>query len=195
MSKLNQEVLKLNKNWQVIGLSTVRKSLEDMAAGAVTGLYTADGQVTPLRWREWLNITVNDTDDYISTVNSRVLIPRVIIATHFDKLIVKAPKLTMKALRERDKDTCIYSGKKLKPSQMSKEHLVPTSLNGVDSWENVALCDRDLNSERGNMSHEKFGKFPLWKPFAPRGKKPCEQITNKNNFPEWDMFLKKPTNN
>jgi len=190
----NGEVLKLNKNWQVIGVTTIRQAISDMAADAATGLYTADSQFTPLRWREWLNIPVKDGEDFIQTVKLKVLIPRIIIMTKFDKLIVKAPKLTMKNLRLRDKDTCILSGKKLKPNQMSMEHIVPRSKGGRDTWDNIGLCDRDLNSERGNMPYEKYGKHPKWTPFAPRGKKPEEVISNKNNYPEWEIFLKSKKN-
>ena len=191
MEKLHREVLKLNKSWQVIGVMSVADAISDMAAGAVTGLYIEDSELTPLRWREWCNIVVKDGDpDYIQTSKTKIKMPKVCICVNFNKLIVNAPKLSMKALRERDNDTCIYSGKKLKPSQMSKEHLQPISLGGaVNDWSNIALCDRNLNSERGNMSHEKFGKQPLWKPFAPRGKKPEEIIQCK--YPEWEMFLKK----
>ena len=78
---------------------------------------------------------------------------------------------------------------------MSKEHLVPVSKGGKDVWENIGLCDRDLNSERGNMPYEKFGKKPLWKPVAPRGRKPSESIVNSQNYPEWDMFLEKDKKN
>ena len=194
MEKLHREVLKLNKSWQVIGVMSVQDAISDMAAGAVTGLYTGDGELTPLRWREWINLVVKNDDDYIQTAKTKILLPKICICVNFNKLIVNAPKMSMKALRERDKDTCIYSGKKLKPSQMSKEHIIPVSLGGKDTWENLALCDRNLNSERGNMSHEKFGKHPLWKPFAPRGKKPEEIIVNRHACPEWDMFLKAKNN-
>ena len=124
MNKLNEEVLKLNKNWQIIGVMSVKQAISDMAAGAVTGLYINDGNFTPLRWREWINIPIEDKDEnYIQSAKTKIKIPRICIAVKFDKLIVKPPKLTMKNLRQRDKDTCILSGKKLKPSEMSMEHL------------------------------------------------------------------------
>lgn len=196
MTKLNEDVLKLNKNWQIIGTMKVRQALSDMAAGAVTGLYINGDEFTPLRWREWINIPIErDDENYIQASKTKVKIPRVVICVKFNKLIVKPPKLTMKALRARDNDTCILSGKKLKPSQMSKEHLIPVSKGGKDEWENIGLCDRDLNSERGNMPYEKFGKKPLWKPVAPRGRKPSESIVNSQNYPEWDMFLEKDKKN
>ena len=195
MNKLNQEVLKLNKNWQVISVVSVRNAMEDMAAGAVTGLYSDNGNFTPLRWRDWINIPIDEKDDnFIQSAKLKIKIPRVIIAVRFDKLIVKPPKLTMKNLRKRDNDTCGLSGKKLKPSQMSVEHTTPRSKGGKDVWENVILCDRELNSERGNMPYEKFGKKPLWTPFAPNGSKPEESIINRGNYPEWDMFLKAKKN-
>ena len=189
--KLYTEVLKLNKNWQPIGTLSTKQALSDMSAGAVTGLYVKNGEMTPLRWRDWLNLTLEDDDEYIQSARMKVKIPRVVITVKFDKLIVKAPKISMKALRERDNDTCIYTGKKLKPSQMSVEHVTPVSKGGQTSWDNIALCDRDVNSERGNMSHEKFGKKPLWTPTAPIPVQPQDKIINRCEYPEWDLFLNK----
>lgn len=193
MSKkiLNQDVLKLNKHWQVIGVISVRQAFEDMTAGAVTALRCEDGLMMPVRMKDWMELPVREDDDFVSTARQKIRAPRVVITVAFDKLIVKPPKLTLRNLRVRDKDTCIYTGKKLKPSEMSIEHIVPTSKNGKNIWENVALAHRDVNSKRGNKDLEDAGLTPRFKPFAPRGKKPDELIENKNQYPEWEMFLRK----
>lgn len=196
MSKqiLNQDVLKLNKHWQVIGICSVREAFEDMAAGAVTALQCDDSNLIPLKMVDWMKLEVRDTDDYINTIKQKVRVPRVVITVSFDKLFIRPPKLTLRNLRIRDKDTCFYTGKKLKPSEMSIEHVTPLSKNGKNIWENVALAHRDINSKRGNKDLEEVGLVPRFKPFAPRGRKPAEVIENKDRHPEWDIFLKTPTN-
>jgi 5-methylcytosine-specific restriction endonuclease McrA len=189
-TSLNNEVLKLNKNWQVIGVISARQCFEDMCADAVTALNCDDGYMIPMRMKEWMNLPIRENDDYISTARAKIRVPRVCIAVRFDKLIVKPPKLTLKNLRDRDKDTCIYTGKKLKPSEMSIEHVKPESLGGKTIWENVALAHRDVNSKRGNLPLEKVGLKLRYQPFAPRPAKPSELIQNKHKYPEWDLFLK-----
>lgn len=191
MSVLYTPVLKLNKNWQPIGECNVRKAIEDLSAGAVTAIYIKNGEFSPLRWRDWLNLKIQADDEVIHSPRMPVKVPRVVVCVNFDKLFVDEPKLNIKNLRERDNDTCILTGRKLKPCEMSMEHIIPESQNGPTTWENIGLCHRDVNSKRGNMSYERFGKQPLWKPFAPRAKKPEEKIENRFNYPEWEFFLKK----
>jgi 5-methylcytosine-specific restriction endonuclease McrA len=191
MSKevLNQEVLRLNKHWQVIGVCTVRKALEDISAGAVTALRFSEGYPTPYRWEDWIHIPVENGQDAVRTARSQVLAPRVVVCVHFNKLIVKPPKLSMKALRKRDNDTCAYTLKKLKPSEMSMEHVVPQSKGGKTHWENIVLAHRDVNSRRGNLPLETVGLQLHVKPHAPRGRQPHELITEIKH-PEWKLFLK-----
>ena len=188
-SILNCEVLKLNRRWQVIEVISVRKAFEDMSAEAVTALRCEDGLMIPCRLKDWMELPVRANDDFVGTALQKIRAPRIVIAVRFDKLIIRPPKLTLKNLRERDNDTCIYTGKKLKPSQMSMEHVLPESHGGLTTWENIGLADKDVNSKRSNLPLEKAGLKLRYKPFAPRPAKPCETIKNKHGYPEWDLFL------
>lgn len=190
-SSLDKDVLKLNKHWQVIGVISARQAFEDMAAGSVVALNCDEGALIPTNMKDWMLLHINEGDDFISTTKQQIRLPRVVIASKFGKVFVTPPKLTLKNLRIRDKDTCIYTGKKLKTSEMSIEHIVPTSKNGKNEWENVGLAHKDVNSKRGNKELTDVGLTLRFKPFAPRGKKPAELIENKHSYPEWVMFLNK----
>ncbi len=190
MNKLGQEVYKLNKLWQLIGVVTVREALEDMAAGSVTALRFQEGNPVPYRMADWLKIEPDEKEPFIGMSNNRltglqrrIAIPRIIISIRYDKLVVKPPKLNMRNLRKRDGDTCQISGKKLKPSEMSMEHVIPVSHGGRKVWNNIVLAHRDYNSLRGNRPYHEVGLKLLRQPFEPRGRKP-EEI-----FPQWrDAF-------
>lgn len=188
---LSYPVLKLNKHWQALETITVREAFESMAAGGLKALRCEAEMIMPVTFGEWLSLEVRNNDDFVRTAHQKIRAPRVVITVRFDRLHVEPPKLTLKNLRMRDNDTCIYTGRKLKPEEMSIEHLVPTSKNGKHEWENVALADRIINSKRGNRELHEVGLIPKFKPFAPRPKRPETFIKNLYNFPEWDFFLKK----
>lgn len=188
---LSHQVLKLNKHWQALETITVREAFESMAAGGLKALRCEDGMMLPVSFDEWVQLEVRDTDEFVRTAHLKVRAPRVVITVRFDKLHIEPPKLNLKNLRIRDQDRCVYTGKKLKPEEMSIEHLVPTSKNGKHEWENVALADRIINSQRGNRDLKDVGLTPKFKPFAPKPKRPEDYIKNVNNFPEWEFFLKK----
>jgi len=189
-SVLKNDVLKLNKNWQAIGVISVREAIDMLFSGSATALDCDQGSMTPTKLDDWLKLSVRDQDDFIQTVRYKIRAPRVVITVRYDKLIVRLPKLTLKNLRKRDKDTCIYSGKKLKDNEMSIEHIIPQSKGGKTVWENVALADRSINSRRSNKPLEDLGLKLRFKPFAPKPALPSEFIENKERYPEWEMFLK-----
>jgi 5-methylcytosine-specific restriction endonuclease McrA len=188
---LSYPVLKLNKHWQALEVITVREAFESMAAGGLKALRCEDELIMPVNFGEWLQLEVREVDDFVRTARQKIRAPRVAIAVRFDRLHIEPPKLTLRNLRIRDNDTCIYTGRKLKPEEMSIEHLVPISKNGKHEWENVALADRIINSKRGNKDLQEAGLNPHFKPFAPKPKRPEEMIKNVYNFPEWNFFLKK----
>lgn len=190
-SILQSHVLKLNKHWQALGIITVKDAIQNMLSGRFMALRCETDLVAPVTIDEWLGLDVQPDQPFIQTVSLKIRVPRVIITPRFEKLSIKPPKLTLKNLRIRDQDTCIYTGKKLKQGEMSIEHLVPVSKNGKHEWENVALAHRDINSKRGNMDLDKAGLCPRYQPFAPRPRKPQEVIENLYNFPEWEIFLGK----
>ena len=187
---LNYDVLQLNKNWQAIGLITVRQAFEGLFSGSLKALKCDENGIEPLNVNDWILLEVRNGDDCVRTSHMEIRVPRVVITVRYDKLHILPPKLTLKNLRARDQDRCIYTGKKLRPEQMSIEHIVPTSKNGKHEWNNVALADRDINSWRGNRELKDLGLSPRFVPFAPRGRRPEEWIKNTHNFPEWDFFLK-----
>ena len=191
-------VLKLDKNWRPFATASIRKAFLDAGAGAVTLLRFYEGNPTPYRLEDWINIPVGEKEEYITIGGKyhgeirKVAIPRVIICVGFDQVILqkqnfkKSQPITTRSVAERDDFICAVSNKKLPPQDWSIEHIRPRSKGGKNEWENVRLMDRRLNSLRGNKSYRKIGyRKPKSKP-APIKK--LSKIVNKWEFPEWDLF-------
>lgn len=184
-------VLVLNSAWVVIGTKSVADSLTDVAKGAYFALDIQDERMIPLDWAQWIGVSVRDGDDVIHTTKLAVRIPRVIVAKGYRKVPVKKLKCNMRNLRRVHNDTCAISGRKLKPSEMSREHVKPVSLGGKNGWENEVLAHKDINSRRGNLPYDKVWlKAPVIPP-APRERPASETIENKFGFPEWSLLLGK----
>ncbi len=192
MNILDQNrVLVLNGAWVVIGTKSVADSLTDVAKGAYFALDIQNEHMIPSTWEQWISLPVRDGDDSIHTPRMLIRIPRVIVAKGYRKVPVKKLKCNMKNLRRVHNDTCAITGRKLKPSEMSREHVKPVSLGGKNGWENEVLAHKDVNSRRGNMPYEKAGLRAPVIPPAPREKPAAEMIENKFGFPEWDLLLGK----
>lgn len=184
-------VLVLNASWCVISTKSVADALTDVAKGAYFALDVQEDYMLPLTWEQWVKVPCREGDDVIHTPKMRVRIPRVIVAKGYRKVPVKKLKCNLRNLRRVHNDTCAITGRKLKPSEMSREHVKPVSHGGKNGWENEVLAHKDINSRRGNMPYEQVGlKTPVIPP-APREKPASQMIENKYGFPEWDALLKK----
>ena len=95
----------------------------------------------------------------------------------------------------RDRGTCAYSGKKLKPEEGNIDHLIPKSKGGLTTWTNCVLAHRDINAKKGNRTPEEAGLKLLIKPEQPKELPVTFFIKNKHNIKEWGHFLHHEANN
>lgn len=77
----------------------------------------------------------------------------------FDKFFV--PHLTNRALFRRDGHLCLYCGGEFKHADLTRDHIIPMSRGGIDSWENVVTACYRCNNHKGNRTPEEWGKHKL----------------------------------
>lgn len=97
-----------------------------------------------------------------------------IIATHGVNRQVDflhdVPALTNRRLFRRDRNMCLYCGDHLHDCELTRDHIVPVSRGGTDTWENVVTACRACNHRKADMSLdeiEALGMRLLAVPFAP----------------------------
>ena len=142
----------------LINETTVEEALKQMAAGAATGLdFRGEDDYMPVRWNDWLHLPLLEEDEVIHTKTLKIRMPTVIIAVNYDKIPKRNPKFTLKNIAKRDNNTCQHTGKKLKPHEMSIDHVDPLSRGGANSPENAVLADKAFNSWKSNKTCEELG--------------------------------------
>lgn len=77
------------------------------------------------------------------------------------------PALTNDALFLRDLFTCGYCGQKLNRHKLTRDHIIPVSKNGPDTWMNTMTACRGCNGAKDNLSLEQSGMQLLWAPYTP----------------------------
>jgi len=93
-----------------------------------------------------------------------------IIAVHGSSsinLLAVTPTLSNRKLFARDRLTCIFCGDQLARSQLTREHLLPLSRGGRDSWTNTAAACRTCNQRKGCRTPEEAGMKLLYIPYTP----------------------------
>ena len=190
--KLNRNtVLVLNKNWQAVGIKSPADTFAMLMTDTATGLYIRGlDYMVPLCWSDWLQLPVEEDDDFVLTINRKIKIPKVIILSKFDRVPRKRPRFSQKNIWIRDNFTCQYTGKKLRPGEGNIDHVVPKSRGGSTAWENCVLACKQVNAKKADATPEEAGLKLLKTPEPPKELPVFHYITNKHNIKEWEIFLK-----
>jgi 5-methylcytosine-specific restriction endonuclease McrA len=80
---------------------------------------------------------------------------------------IHAPGLTNSMLFARDRQLCAYCGKRFLIRDLSRDHVVPVSRGGRDSWTNTVTSCRSCNTRKGGRSPEQASMPLLYVPYVP----------------------------
>jgi len=201
--------LNLNANWQPIGFKTVKDAIVDLCGCDVGGkpatlaldidyniddfgdpILTEPKTMNPVSWTEWLSLPVRPWDLSINSAHMKVRVPTVIIAVNFSKMPVKQfkNKPSKDAIYVRDGGIDQYTGKKLDRNIATVDHVIPRSKGGGDTWENLVLCSKDINSKKGNRYNNEVGLKLLKNPTAPQPV-PVYALIKDARHVDWQHFL------
>jgi 5-methylcytosine-specific restriction endonuclease McrA len=184
-------VLVLNRNWQAIGVKTPADTIGMLMTDAATALHIdEDAAMTPIKWKDWVNLSVNEKDLTIKTVRGSIKVPKVIVLCKFDKVPKKRPRFSSKNIWVREQGRCAYTGKKLQPGEGNIDHLIPKSRGGKTDWLNCVLACKKINAKKGNLTPDEAGLKLVIQPRIPEEMPSYHYIKNKHNIKEWNYFLK-----
>src|SRR5437870_6574585 len=202
-------VLVLNRNWQAINVRSPQEAFCMMATNVATAL-EIEGQdpiatqsdsfgtphsalrtpnIRPVTWEEWITLPIRDQDEAVHTVRGAIRVPTVIVAVNYAKVPKKRPKLGARAIRERDRNRCQYTGRVLRPDEGSLDHVVPRSRGGKDAWENLVWSAKDVNQRKADRLPHEAGLKLLSTPRAPKEMPAMAFIRNSHEVADWKLFV------
>ena len=201
--------LSLNSNWQPIGYKTVKDAIIDLCGSEIDGKpsilaldidyelnengesnLSAPTTMQPTSWREWLKLTIRPRDLVINSAHMSIRVPTIIIDTNFNKMPVKSfrGKPSKDAIYTRDRGICQYTGKKIDRNSATVDHIIPRSKGGENSWANLVLCSRDINSKKGNRLNTEVGLKLIKQPSIPQPV-PVSSLIKEAKHRDWEHFL------
>ena len=153
MSNMQTQILKLNK----AGSPQAWIDIETAAT------VKAKGQVL---W-EMGSLAQTLRGGYQKSGERSVLDLPTIIAVNGKVTEKNVPRISNPLLFSRDSFLCLYCGDKFRVRDLSRDHIVPRSKGGKDSWENCVTCCRRCNHFKNDRTPEEAGMELLAVPFAP----------------------------
>jgi hypothetical protein len=79
----------------------------------------------------------------------------------------RIPSLTNQNLFRRDRMTCAYCGHIHADNKLNRDHIIPTSKNGQDVWNNVVTSCLRCNWMKADRTPEQAGMELLYLPYTP----------------------------
>lgn len=77
------------------------------------------------------------------------------------------PPYSHRGLFARDQYRCLYCGEHFSPIHLTRDHIIPKSRGGSDSWSNSATACHQCNHDKGSRTPEEWGHLLLEVPFTP----------------------------
>ena len=199
-------VLSLNRAWQVIGHRTVKQALVALNGGEpgqppalgldIAYARDADGawdfsrplSFRPVAWDEWVTLPVRDFDLVVHTPRQTIRVPTVVVATRFERMPVRVPRLTRAAIFARDGGICQYTGERVGWRGGNLDHVVPRARGGRDSFENLVWAKREVNSRKADRLPHEAGLRLVRRPRIP-APAPFVAFVREPRHPDWRHFL------
>jgi len=77
------------------------------------------------------------------------------------------PPLSNRELFHRDQHLCAYCGRQFTSARLTRDHIVPISRGGGDTWTNVVAACLPCNQKKGSRLLEQTGMELLYLPYVP----------------------------
>jgi hypothetical protein len=77
------------------------------------------------------------------------------------------PSLSNPKLFARDRQVCAYCGGRFALDDLTREHIVPTSRGGANTWRNCITACRNCNGRKGNRTLNELGWSLYYLPYVP----------------------------
>lgn len=195
--------LYLNKKWEPIDIKSVRDVFNEFARDYCLGVNVSyeigeDGEydfnnpssVEVVSWEEWLALPIRKCDLQINTSKISIRIPTIVISKSYEKIPPIKHRVSHKKIWLRDNGICQYTGVKVDKSTGNIDHIIPKNRGGKNSWTNMVLCHKDINSKKGCKTPEEAGLKLIKQPKELFLRTPFNFVDNIAHN-DWKFFIKK----
>lgn len=79
----------------------------------------------------------------------------------------RVPSLTNRNLFGRDLHLCAYCGSKHSFYDLTRDHIIPVSRGGANTWMNCVTACKICNTKKAARTPEEFGSLLLYVPYVP----------------------------
>jgi len=143
---MRSPVLVLNSTYEPVNVTTARRAIVLILKGTAR-----PEELTPR---------------VVRSAHLTLPVPSVIRLLEYIHIPYERKELSRKNVLLRDGYACQYCGRKMAPSELTIDHVLPRAMGGRTSWDNVVTCCRKCNTRKSNRTPEEAGMTLLKHPRA-----------------------------
>jgi 5-methylcytosine-specific restriction endonuclease McrA len=192
---LDCRVLVLNKHYLAFRVVGAKRALSLLFQDMAEVIHCDNGAYANFDFHSWRQFSEMkesfkaNEHDWISTVSFDIAVPRVIRLLFYDRLPRQSVKFNRRNIFARDGNRCQYCGKKFQTSELSLDHIIPRSLGGKNSWENIVCACTSCNVRKGGCTPVQAHMTLIKKPEKPRRNPALHVHLNHDRYRSWKQFL------
>ena len=194
-SGLDCNVLVLNKHYMAIRIIGARRAFSLLCRELAEVVSLEQGRYSNYDFQSWCEVSElkrffePDGQDWVSTVNFYVAVPRIIRLLFYDRLPRNDVKFNRRNIFARDKNRCQYCGKKQPTSELSLDHIIPRSMGGNSTWTNIVCACTKCNVKKGGRTPKQAGLTLIQKPVKPKKNPLIHLHLGHQRYQSWKQFL------
>lgn len=198
---LNAKVLVLNKLYVAVRVVSARRAFSMLCREIAEVIHVETGSEGPryltYDFESWAEVSAmrdqyqlsQPSHDWVRTVRFEIAVPKIIRLTGYDRLPEQIVKLNRRNLFARDRNMCQYCGKHFTTCDLSIDHVLPRTLGGGDSWENLVCACIKCNARKGGRTPEQAGMKLIRKAERPKRNPIIALRLGHEKYASWKQFL------
>jgi 5-methylcytosine-specific restriction endonuclease McrA len=183
---LNSTVLVLNRSYLPIHVTSARRAFALIYREVAR---VVNDEYETFDFDGWRRRRVPEGGAGVGTPSGSICVPRVIVLPGFDRVPKRHIRYSRINVFARDKFTCQYCGEQPHRSQLNLDHVIPRSLGGRTTWENVVCSCVDCNRRKGGRTPQQARLRLIRAPSKPRWTPLMNHIGLSVRYNEWRPFL------
>ncbi len=194
-SVLDGHVLVLNKHYAAITITSVRRAFGMLYRQLAEVVSFEDNQYLSYDFESWREVSElrakyeHDRYDWVRCVRFEIAVPRIVRLMFYDRLPKHAVKFNRRNIYARDRGRCQYCGERFSTSELSLDHVLPRSLGGKTTWDNIVCCCVACNVRKGGRTPERAGMRLIAKPVKPKRSPIIHLRLTSARYASWKQFL------
>jgi 5-methylcytosine-specific restriction endonuclease McrA len=194
-SGLNCSVLVLNRHYMAIRIVGARRAFSLLCRDLAEVISYEKGIYANYDFKSWCEISrfrrqlEPAEHDWVATVNYYVAVPRIVRLLFYDRLPRSEVKFNRRNIFARDKNRCQYCGKRFPTTELSLDHIIPRSMGGEATWDNIVCACTGCNVRKGGRTPKQANMMLIQKPAKPRHSPLIHVHLGEPRYRSWQQFV------